>query len=36
MTKTIVEKLRLHTYKKAAVLHQPEGADYLASQSLFL
>ncbi|SFF19013.1 Bacteriocin-protection, YdeI or OmpD-Associated [Paenibacillus catalpae] len=30
MSKTIVEKLSLHKYKKAAVLHQPEGHKALA------
>lgn len=30
MSKTIVEKLNLNKYKKAAVLHMPEGADYMA------
>lgn len=30
MTKTIVDKLNLHKYKKAAVLHSPEGEDILA------
>lgn len=30
MAKTIVEKLNLQKYKKAAVLHQPEGEDLLA------
>lgn len=30
MAKTIVEKLNLQKYKKAAVLHVPNGADYLA------
>ncbi|MGG4489372.1 YdeI/OmpD-associated family protein [Metabacillus idriensis] len=30
MSKTIVEKLNLQKYKKAAVLHLPNGADYLA------
>lgn len=30
MAKTIVEKLNLQKYKKAAVLNQPEGADYFA------
>ncbi|ACT04690.1 YdeI/OmpD-associated family protein [Paenibacillus sp. JDR-2] len=30
MSKTIVEKLNLHKYKKAAILHQPEGNDALA------
>ncbi|MBD1379805.1 YdeI/OmpD-associated family protein [Metabacillus arenae] len=30
MTKTIVEKLNLQKYKKAAVLDLPNGADYLA------
>ncbi|PLR79083.1 hypothetical protein CU633_02565 [Bacillus sp. V3-13] len=29
MAKTIVEKLNLQKYKKAAVLHLPDGADYL-------
>lgn len=31
MAKTIVEKLNLQKYKKAAVLHLPDGADYLAA-----
>ncbi|MCO0600540.1 YdeI/OmpD-associated family protein [Peribacillus butanolivorans] len=30
MAKTIVEKLNLQKYKKVAVLHLPDGADYLA------
>ncbi|NIK71313.1 YdeI/OmpD-associated family protein [Paenibacillus sp. BK720] len=30
MSKTIVEKLNLHKYKKAAVLHLPEGSEALA------
>ncbi|WP_042454900.1 YdeI/OmpD-associated family protein [Neobacillus dielmonensis] len=30
MAKTIVEKLNLQKYKKAAVLNLPKGADYLA------
>lgn len=30
MAKTIVEKLNLQKYKKAAVLNVPEGSDYLA------
>jgi hypothetical protein len=30
MLKTIVEKLNLQNYKKAAILDQPEGTDYLA------
>jgi hypothetical protein len=30
MAKTIVEKLNLKKYKKIAVLHLPNGADYLA------
>ncbi|MDQ0246134.1 hypothetical protein J2S09_003721 [Bacillus fengqiuensis] len=30
MAKTIVEKLNLQKYKKAAVLHLPDGADYFA------
>lgn len=30
MAKTIVEKLNLQKYEKAAVLNVPEGADYLA------
>jgi hypothetical protein len=30
MTKTIIEKLNLQKYEKAAVLNVPEGADYLA------
>jgi hypothetical protein len=30
MAKTIVEKLNLQKYKKAAVLHLPDGADYLS------
>lgn len=30
MSKTIVEKLNLHKYKKAAVLHLPEGHESLA------
>lgn len=30
MTKTIVEKLSLHKYKKVAVLNLPDGADYLS------
>lgn len=30
MTKTIVDKLNLHKYKKVAVLHLPEGSDYLS------
>lgn len=30
MAKTIVEKLNLQKYKKAAVLYLPDGADYLA------
>jgi hypothetical protein len=29
MTKTIVQKLNLQKYKKVAVLHMPDGADYL-------
>ncbi|WP_057776200.1 YdeI/OmpD-associated family protein [Cytobacillus dafuensis] len=35
MTKTIVEKLNLKKYKKAAVLGLPEGADYLAELTDF-
>ncbi|MDR0139096.1 YdeI/OmpD-associated family protein [Metabacillus idriensis] len=30
MSKTIVQKLNLQKYKKTAVLHLPNGADYLA------
>ncbi|WP_129725929.1 YdeI/OmpD-associated family protein [Ectobacillus funiculus] len=30
MVKTIVEKLNLQKYKKVAILHLPDGADYLA------
>lgn len=30
MAKTIIEKLNLQKYKKAAVLNVPEGSDYLA------
>lgn len=30
MAKTIVEKLNLQKYEKAAILYLPEGADYLA------
>ncbi|WP_336787623.1 YdeI/OmpD-associated family protein [Paenibacillus sp. MMO-177] len=30
MSKTIVEKLNLHKYKKTAVLHLPEGSEALA------
>lgn len=30
MAKTIVEKLNLQKYRKVAVLHLPDGADYLA------
>ena len=30
VAKTIVEKLNLQKYQKAAVLNLPEGADYLA------
>ena len=33
MAKTIVEKLNLQKYKKVAVLHLPDGADYLAELS---
>lgn len=29
MAKTIVEKLNLQKYKKAAVLNLPDGADYM-------
>lgn len=28
MSKSIVEKLRLHQYKKAVILNQPEGSNY--------
>lgn len=28
MSKSIVEKLRLHQYKKAVILNQPEGSEY--------
>lgn len=30
MAKSIVEKLGLHKYERAAILHQPEGTDYFA------
>jgi len=33
MEKTIVEKLNLHKYKSAAVLHLPDGLDYFAELS---
>jgi len=35
MAKTIVEKLNLHKYEKAAVLGLPEGTDYLSQLSAF-
>ncbi|WP_211746713.1 YdeI/OmpD-associated family protein [Paenibacillus sp. Marseille-Q4541] len=30
MSKSIVEKLKLHKYKQVAILNQPEGTDYFA------
>ncbi|WP_080832136.1 YdeI/OmpD-associated family protein [Cohnella massiliensis] len=33
MGKSIVEKLGLHKYARAAILHQPEGTDYFAGMA---
>ncbi|MCR8642884.1 YdeI/OmpD-associated family protein [Paenibacillus sp. N1-5-1-14] len=33
MTKTIVEKLKLHQFCQVAVMYKPEGSDYLAELS---
>lgn len=35
MTKTIVQKLNLQKYKKAAILNTPEGSDYFADLSAY-
>lgn len=33
MSKSVVEKLNLHKFEQIAVLHKPEGSDYLAELS---
>lgn len=33
MTKSIVEKLNLHKFERAAILDEPEGANYFAGLS---